>query len=46
MKEQATKYYLKTPEVLLDADDMNLPMFDICQCRKQLQIEPHKFLMS
>ena len=38
MKEQATKYYLKTPEVLLDADDMNLPMFDIYQCRKQLQI--------
>ena len=38
MEEQATKCYLKTTEVLLDADDMNLPKFDIYQSTKQLQI--------
>ena len=34
MEEQATKCYLETTEVLLDADDMNLPKFDIYQGTK------------
>ena len=38
MEEQVTKSYLKTTEVLLDADGMNLLKFDIYQGTKQLQI--------